>query len=61
VLGANAAGIAHTLLRPALKDKKSTEQELDIIIKELRTAMFLVGVDSIEKLSTAEVTYGLKE
>jgi len=61
VLGANAAGIAHALLKPALKDKKSTELELDVITRELRIAMFLVGADSVEKLSTAEVKYGLTE
>jgi isopentenyl-diphosphate delta-isomerase len=61
VLGANAAGMAHALLKPALKDLKSTELELDVITRELRIAMFLVGADSVEKLSTAEVKYGLKE
>ncbi len=61
VLGANAAGMAHALLKPALKDKKSLEQELDVIMRELRIAMFLVGVDTIEKLSTVEVTYGSTE
>jgi isopentenyl-diphosphate delta-isomerase len=61
VLGANATGIAHTLLKPAMKDKKSTELELDIITRELRIAMFLVGADSVEKLSTTEVKYGLTE
>jgi len=61
VLGANAAGIAHALLKPALKDKKSTELELDILTRELRIAMFLVGADSVEKLSTTEVKYGLAE
>jgi len=61
VLGANAAGIAHALLKPAMKDKKSTEMELDVITRELRVAMFLVGADSVEKLSTAEVKYGLTE
>jgi isopentenyl-diphosphate delta-isomerase len=60
-LGANAAGIAHVLLKPSLKDKKATELELDIISRELRIAMFLVGADSVEKLSTAEVKYGLTE
>jgi isopentenyl-diphosphate delta-isomerase len=55
VLGANAAGIAHALLKPALKDTKSTELELDVIIRELRTTMFLIGVDSVEKLSNTEV------
>jgi isopentenyl-diphosphate delta-isomerase len=61
VLGANAAGIAHALLKPALKDKKSTELELDILTRELRIAMFLVGADSVEKLSTTEVKYELTE
>jgi isopentenyl diphosphate isomerase/L-lactate dehydrogenase-like FMN-dependent dehydrogenase len=53
--------MAHALLKPALKDKKSTELELDVITRELRIAMFLVGADSVEKLSTAEVKYGLTE
>jgi isopentenyl-diphosphate delta-isomerase len=61
VLGANAAGMAHALLKPALKDKKSLELELDVIMRELRIAMFLVGVDTIEKLSTVEVKYGPSE
>ncbi|VVB59447.1 Isopentenyl-diphosphate delta-isomerase [uncultured archaeon] len=61
VLGANAAGMAHSLLKPALKDKKTTELELDMIARELRITMFLVGVDSVEKLSTVEVKYGLTE
>jgi isopentenyl-diphosphate delta-isomerase len=61
VLGASAAGMAHALLKPALKDKKSLEMELDVITRELRIAMFLVGVDTIEKLSTVEVKYGLTE
>jgi len=61
VLGANAAGMAHALLKPAMKDKKSTELELDLITRELQITMFLVGADSIEKLSTAEVKYELTE
>jgi isopentenyl-diphosphate delta-isomerase len=61
VLGANAAGMAHVLLKPALKDKKSIELEIDMIARELRITMFLVGADSVEKLSTAEVKYGLTE
>lgn len=61
VLGANAAGVAHALLKPAMKDKKTTQLECDVILRELRTAMFLVGVDTVEKLSTVEVTYGCTE
>jgi isopentenyl-diphosphate Delta-isomerase len=61
VLGASAAGMAHALLKPALKDKKSLELELEVIMRELRIAMFLVGVDTIEKLPTVEVNYGHTE
>ena len=61
VLGASAAGMAHALLKPALKDKRTLELELDVIKRELRIAMFLVGVDTIEKLSTVEVKYGHTE
>jgi isopentenyl-diphosphate delta-isomerase len=58
-LGANAAGIAHSLLKPATQDQQSTIFELEVIIKELRTAMFLIGAENVEKLSDAEVEYGL--
>lgn len=61
ILGANAAGMAHALLKPSLKDKKSTELELEMIARELRISMFLVGAESVEKLSTAEVKYGSTE
>ncbi|UCD14011.1 MAG: type 2 isopentenyl-diphosphate Delta-isomerase [Thermoplasmatales archaeon] len=59
VFGANAAGIAHALLKPAAQDKESTIFELDVVIKELRTTMFLVGADSVVKLSDVDVNYGL--
>jgi isopentenyl-diphosphate delta-isomerase len=59
-LGASAAGIAHALLKAAIKNKDSTIFELDLIIKELRTAMFLVGADTVEKLSDVEWNYGLE-
>ena len=59
-LGASAAGIAHALLKPATQNKDSTIFELDLIIKELRTAMFLVGADTVEKLSDVEWNYGLE-
>ncbi len=58
--GASAAGIAHALLKPATQNKDSTIFELDLIIKELRTAMFLVGADTVEKLSDVEWNYGLE-
>jgi isopentenyl-diphosphate delta-isomerase len=55
VLGAHAAGVAHALLKPAVKDSKTTQLELEVIIRELRTAMFLVGAHSIEQLTDMEV------
>jgi len=57
VLGANAAGIAHSLLKPATIDSQSTITELDMITNELRTAMFLVGAQSIEHLRDVEVKF----
>ncbi len=57
VLGANAAGIAHALLKPAVKDTQSVIHELELIIKELRSAMFLVGIDTVSQLTCAEVKY----
>lgn len=57
VLGANAAGIACTLLKPATRDSESTILEVDMIIKELQTAMFLVGAKNIDHLSNAEVIF----
>ncbi|MFH1100807.1 MAG: type 2 isopentenyl-diphosphate Delta-isomerase [Methanobacteriota archaeon] len=56
-LGAHAAGIAHAMLKPATQDKTKTIFELDVIIKELQTAMFLVGADTIDKLTHTEVGY----
>ena len=60
VVGANAAGIANTLLKPATIDKQSTIFELDVIIKELRTTMFLVGADNIDKLSSVGIEHERK-
>ena len=54
-LGATAVGIARTLLKPANKDKESALFEVDAIIKELRAAMFLIGVDSVSKMADIEV------
>jgi len=54
-LGANAAGIARTLLLPANKNKESTLFEVEAIIKELRAAMFLVGAKDVSKMTDVEV------
>ena len=49
-LGANCAGIAHTFLEPATKSKNSILFEVEALIKELRTTMFLLGVDRVSKM-----------
>jgi len=49
-LGADCAGVAHTFLKPATISKKSTISEVELMIKELRAAMFLVGVDKVSKM-----------
>jgi len=50
-MGASCAGVAHTFLKPATKSKHSTLFEVEAIVKELRTAMFLVGIDKISKMT----------
>lgn len=50
-LGAKAAGIAHKLLKPATQSKNATLEEVETIIKELKAAMFLLGIDNIQKMS----------
>jgi isopentenyl-diphosphate delta-isomerase len=54
-IGANCAGMAHALLKPASKDKRSTIFEVDAIVKELRATLFLVGADKVSKMSDAGV------
>ncbi|MFE3845661.1 type 2 isopentenyl-diphosphate Delta-isomerase [Thermoplasmatota archaeon] len=49
-LGANCAGVAHTFLKPATKSQNSIIFEVETLVKELRTAMFLVGVDRVSKM-----------
>jgi len=56
VLGANAAGIARIMLKPAFIGKKETIYELEAIIKELRASMYLLGIDKISKMKDADWT-----
>lgn len=53
VLGASLAGMAQPILDPAFHGAANVERKLSSIIEELRTAMFLVGADSISKLAKA--------
>lgn len=54
-LGANCAGIAHAFLEPGIKGKESTVFKADLMIKELRAAMFLVGAKNVTELQDVGV------
>jgi isopentenyl-diphosphate delta-isomerase len=56
VLGADAAGIAKTLLEPAILGKTQILDEVDAIVKELRAAMYLLGIDKISNMPDADWT-----
>jgi isopentenyl-diphosphate delta-isomerase len=56
-MGADVAGIAHAMLAPATKSKEDTMFELEVILKELQTAMFLVGAGTVDELSCVDVYY----
>jgi isopentenyl-diphosphate delta-isomerase len=49
-LGADLVGIAGPLLREANKNSKAVERYLENFILELKTAMMLIGVKSLEEL-----------
>jgi len=54
-LGAGLSSLTSPILRPATVDIKEVKQTLQLMIEELRNTMFLVGVDSIQKLKEAPV------
>mgnify|MGYP006289078573 CR=1 FL=1 len=54
-VGANVVGMANSLLKAAMENKKEVFFEIDAIVKELRAAMFLTGCDSVKKLKEVEV------
>ncbi len=58
-MGSRCAGIARVLLQHSTKSKQATVQEIETIIKEIRTSMFLMGINSIEKMK--EVSYGFRK
>jgi len=49
-LGADLAGFALPILRPAMEGGEKVKEKIKIIIQQLRTSMFLVGADSMERL-----------
>jgi len=52
-LGADLAGFAFPILGPALRSSKEVERKLSLMMHQLRTVMFLVGADSIERLKVS--------
>jgi isopentenyl-diphosphate delta-isomerase len=58
VLGADAGGIAHTLLKPATIGKAAVVKELSTIANELQTTMFLIGACTIEEMVKVRYEYG---
>lgn len=56
VLGADAAGIARAILKPATESKEKTIKEIDAIVKELRATMYLLGVDKVSNMPDVEWT-----
>jgi isopentenyl-diphosphate delta-isomerase len=54
-LGANAGGLARTLLTAANESAEAVEKELDTLIAELKGAMFLVGASTVNELNNAPV------
>lgn len=53
-LGADCAGVARALLRPALLGKKEAERAVGLLVEEMRIAMFLVGAKDVKALKGAE-------
>jgi len=54
-LGASLVGMAHPILDPAVHGAEEVEKKLQLVIEELRNAMFLVAADSVKKLRRVPV------
>jgi isopentenyl-diphosphate delta-isomerase len=54
VLGASAAGMARTVLAPAVEGRQQTLDALNEMVRELRAAMFLVGAANVADMQVQE-------
>jgi len=54
-LGATAGGYSRKMLEPAMKSADAVEKELEMLVAELKAAMFLVGAWDVESLQNAPV------
>ncbi len=59
-LGASLAGFALPVLGPSLKDSGEVKEKLNLVVRQLRTVMFLIGASSIEGLNDVPVVVGGK-
>jgi len=53
-IGASCAGMAGRLLPAALEGREALERELQVLIDELKAAMFLVGAKDVQELAAAK-------
>ena len=54
-LGAQLAGFALPVLSSALKSTCAVKEQLRFILHQLRTVMFLVAADSVERLRSSPI------
>jgi isopentenyl-diphosphate delta-isomerase len=54
-LGAAAGGLSRKMLRPAMESAEAVAKELEMIIAELKAAMFLVGAANVQALQNTPV------
>ena len=54
-LGAHAGGLSRKLLKPAMESPEAVVKELNMIIAELKAAMFLTGAANIQDLQAIQV------
>ncbi len=57
-LGANLAGYARSLLRPAMESPEAVRQSLEVILRQLRTAMFCAGARTVADLTRDRLSEG---
>ncbi len=53
-LGADCAGVARAFLRPALSGKEEAGRAVELLLEEMRIAMFLTGSKDVKALKKAE-------
>lgn len=56
-MGADLAGMALPLLKPATESAQKVEEHLEKIISQLKDAMFLVGAKNIKELRKVRIIY----